>query len=275
MKQKLTLRLLGAIAGGLLLGPGAEMLLFPFIDSITALVIVVGAVAFLAAWIGAGPRFNYFGIQIAFAFYLVSLSGLATPTELAPARDRLAGIILAVIVMWVVFDQMWPVRTTTEMRRMVASVLKDASHVVALTDSQQQSADYRRESGVLRDRLANTLSTVRTLKEAAQYEFGADREGHVRTAGKLMEISMTAGALVWNHVAILNQPNESDSTSHPGLVSLRQAVKDGLVSIAEAIENKHSRQAERLVADDASSEYVRLTTVRFNELQLLSAGIDL
>jgi hypothetical protein len=89
-----------------------------------------------------------------------------------------------------------------------------------------------------------------------------------------MEIAMTAVALVWNHVVILNQPNESDSMSHPGLVSLRQAVKDGLVSIADAIESKHYRQAELLVADEASSEYVRLTTVRFNELQLLSAGID-
>jgi len=60
----------------------------------------------------------------AFAFYLVSLSGFTAPTELAPARDRLAGIMLAVIVMWFVFDQVWPVRTTTEMRRVVASVLK-------------------------------------------------------------------------------------------------------------------------------------------------------
>lgn len=274
MKQKLTFRLLGAILGGLILGLGTEVFLFPLFDSITELVIVVGSVAFLAAWIAAGPRFNYVGIQIAFAFYLVALSGFTTPTELAPARDRLAGIILAVIVMWFVFDQIWPVRTTSEMRRVVASVLKDASRVVALMDNQLPLEAYARESEILRDRLAKGLSTVRALNEAAQYEFGPGREGHIRTAGKLMQMSMTAVALVWNHVAILDESDESDAKSNPRLASVRQAVREGLFSIADAIEKEHSMETERLVADGSSSEYAKLTILRFNELQLLSAALD-
>ncbi len=274
MKQKLTFRLLGASVGGLLLGLGTEVFVFPLIDSITALVIVVGAVAFLAAWIGAGPRFSYVGIQIAFAFYLVALSGFATPTELAPARDRLAGIMLAVIVMWFVFDQIWPVRTTSEMRRAVASILKDASRVVALMDNRLPREVYTRESEILRDRLAKALSTVRTLNEAAQYEFGPGREAHIRTAGKLMQMSMTAVALVWNHVAILNDLSQSDSRSHPALASLRRVVQEGLSSIADAIEKKRPAETERLAADESSSEYVRLTISRFNELQLLSGAVD-
>jgi len=275
MKQKLTFRLLGATVGGLILGIGAEVFVFPFTESITSLVIVVGGVAFLAAWIGSGPRFGYVGIQIAFAFYLVSLSGFMTPTELAPARDRLAGIMLAVIVMWLVFDQIWPVRTTTEMRRVVASVLKDASRVVALTDEELPRNSYVRESDILRDRLAKELSTVRELNEAAQYEFGPDRDHHIRTAGTLMQMSMAAVALVWNHVAILNEPDENDSKSHPKLASVRQAVREGLFSVADAIEKGHSTETGRLVADESSSEYVRLTILRFNELQLLSAEFDL
>jgi multidrug resistance protein MdtO len=274
MKQKLTFRLLGATVGGLILGLGAEVFLFPLIDSVTSLLIVVGAVAFLAAWIAAGPRFNYVGIQIAFAFYLVALSGFATPTELAPARDRLAGIILAVIVMWFVFDQIWPVRTTTEMRRLVAAVLKDASRVVALTDIGLPRDSNARESEILRDRLAKGLSTVRTLNEAAQFEFGPDRDRHIRAAGRLMQMSMTAVALVWNHVAILNDPDENDSKSHPRLASVRAAVRDGLFSIADAIEKERPAVTPRLMADESSSEYLRLTIVRFNELQLLSAAFD-
>ena len=274
MKQKLTFRLLGAIVGGLILGLGAEVFLFPFIDSITSLVIVVGAVAFLAAWIAAGPRFNYVGIQVAFAFYIVALSGFATPTELAPARDRLAGIMLAVIVMWFVFDQIWPVRTTTEMRRVVASVLKDASRVVALTDSQLPGEGNARESEILRDRLARGLSTVRTLNEAAQYEFGVDRDSHIRTAGKLMQMSITAVALIWNHTALLNEPDESNSKSDPALISLRQRVQEGLTSIAEAIEKERSMETKHQVANEYSSEYARLTISRFNELQLLAAAFD-
>jgi multidrug resistance protein MdtO len=274
MKQKLTFRILGATAGGLVLGLGAVVFLFPFMDSITSLAIVVGAVAFLSAWIGAGARFSYAGIQIAFAFYLVSLSGFTAPTELAPARDRLAGIMLAVVVMWLVFDQIWPVRTTTEMRRVVASVLRNASRVVALNDNELSHGGYARESEILRDRLAKGLSTVRTLNDAAQYEFGPDRDRHIHTAGKLMKMSMAAVALVWNHVAILNEPDENDSKSHPGLASVRQAVREGLLSIADAIEREHSTKTEYLTAVESSSEYVRLTILRFNELQLLLATFD-
>ncbi|PWT97350.1 MAG: fusaric acid resistance protein [Terriglobia bacterium] len=273
MKQKLTLRLLGAAVGGLVLGLGAEVFVFPFIDSITSLVIVVGAVAFLAAWVGAGPRFNYAGIQLAFAFYLVTLSGFATPTELAPARDRVAGIMLAVIVMWLVFDQIWPVRTTTAMRRAVASVLKDASRVVALIDNRLPRVGSINESAILRDRLAKGLSTVRTMNEAAQYEFGLDREGHIHTAAKLMQISMTAVALVWNQAAILNEPDESELKSHPAILGLRESIKEGLSSLADALEENRSAETVRLAADGFSSEYVRLTISRFNELQSLSAAL--
>jgi multidrug resistance protein MdtO len=235
---------------------------------------MVGAVAFLSAWIGAGPRFNYVGLQIAFAFYFVSLSGFTAPTELAPARDRLAGIMLALIVMWFVFDQIWPVRSVAEMRRVVASVLRDASRVVALVDRRLSGAGYARESGVLRDRLAKDLSMVRTLNEAARYEFGLDSERQIRVADKLMQMSMTTVALAWNHAVYLGEPDEGDSRSRPAPVSLRRAVEQGLSSIADAVEEKHSADAERLVADESESEYVRLTIARYNELQSLSLSFD-
>ncbi len=273
MKEKLTFRLLGAGIGGLL-GIGAEVFLFPLMDSITALAILVGAVAFLAAWIGAGPRFNYVGFQMALAFYFVSLSGFTAPTELAPARDRFAGIMLALIVMWFVFDQIWPVRTITEMRRSVASVLKDASRVVALIDTRLPRSGYASESEILRDRLAKGLSMVRALNDAAQYEFGIDRDRQIRTADKLMRMSTTAVALVWNHATFLDEPDEDDAQSRPALVSLRQAIEQGLSSIAEAVEKKHPAEAERLVADESGSEYVRLTIARFNELRSLSLSFD-
>ena len=55
---------------------------------------------------------------------------------------------------------------------------------------------------------------------------------------------------------------------------MRQTVREGLVSIADALEKEHSTEMERLVTDESSSEYVRLTILRFNELQVLSAAFD-
>lgn len=281
MKQKLVFRLSGAILGGLVMGLGAEVFLFPFMDSITSLVVVVGAVAFLSAWVAGGPRFNYVGLQMAFAFYFTSLAGFSAPTELAPARDRFAGIMLAVLVMWFVFDQIWPVRTVTAMRRIAASILKDASRVIALIDSRLLHADFIKETDELRNRLRQELASVRTLTEATQYEFGVGREKQMRAAGTLMQISMTAVALVWNHAELLHRRDEGPSLSPPALVRFRQALAERLSAIADALNQKESLDQKNLAktldlestAAKSESEYARNTIARFRELQVLALSL--
>jgi multidrug resistance protein MdtO len=282
MKQRLALRLLGATVGGLVLGIGAEVFLFPFMDSITALVVVIGAIAFLCAWVGGGPRFNYVGLQMAFAFYLTSLEGFSAPTELAPARDRLVGILLAVFVMWFVFDQIWPVRTVTAMRRVVVSVLKDASRVVALVDGELPLPDYMRESDILRDRLGKQLSTVRMLNEATQYEFGVDYARHVRTGDTFMRMSMTTVALIWNQAAFLHKEAQSEFLTQPTLARLRQAVAERLSAMADALEKQcrlGAGDAARALdiassAGEVDSEYSKNTIARYNELHALARSLD-
>jgi multidrug resistance protein MdtO len=282
MKQKLALRLLGATIGGLVLGIGAEVFLFPFMDSITALVVVVGTIGFLCAWVAAGSRFNYVGLQMAFAFYLTSLEGFSAPTELSPARDRLVGILLAVFVMWFVLDQVWPVRTITAMRRVVVSVLKDASRVVALMDGKLPLQDYRRESDILRDRIGKQLSTIRMLNEATQYEFGVGYAKHMRTGDTFMRMSMTTVALIWNQAALLHQEAQSEFLTQPALTRLRQAIGEGISAMADALD-QHGYLTARDAAgplDVASSagefdsEYSRNTIARYNELHALALSLD-
>jgi multidrug resistance protein MdtO len=282
MKQKLALRLLGATIGGLVLGIGAEVFLFPFMDSITALAVVIGAIAFLCAWVAGGPRFNYVGLQMAFAFYLTSLDGFSAPTELSPARDRFVGILLAVFVMWFVFDQVWPVRTITAMRRVVVSVLKDASRVVALIDSRLPLQDYRRESDILRDRIGKQLSTVRMLNEATQYEFGVGYAQHMRTGDTFMRMSMTTVALIWNQASLLHEEPQSDFLTKPALTGLRHAIADRLSALADALEQHGYLRIRDATgpfdvapsASELDSEYSRNTIARYNELHALALSLD-
>jgi multidrug resistance protein MdtO len=279
MKQRLTFRLMGSILGGLVLGIGAEVFLFPHMDSITSLVILVGCVAFLSAWVTGGRRFGYVGLQIAFAFYLTALAGFTAPTELAPARDRFAGIVLAMVVMWFVFDQMWPVRTTTEMRNVVASVLTDASQVISIVDSGISHADNLRESDRLRDRLGKQLFTVRMLNDAVEYEFGVDRDRHLRTGRILMEISMTAIALVWSHATLIHREEPGGWVSRPAFVKLRQSVAQGLLLMAEALREIPSAPNAVTIPDledaaGATPEYARNTVARFHELQSLALTLN-
>lgn len=86
-KQRQVLRLAGAAFGGLL-GIACLVFLFPEMDSITSLVLVVAAVTASCAWIGtSSPRLSYFGLQTA------SRKGQPVCSEGRPSiRDRSAAV---------------------------------------------------------------------------------------------------------------------------------------------------------------------------------------
>jgi multidrug resistance protein MdtO len=133
IKQKFAFRLLGSMLGGLM-GLGAAAFLFPNMDSITSLVVLISIIALIAGWVALGRRFSYVGMQIALSFYLVAFEGFSAPTKLAPPRDSLVGILLALVVMWIVFDQIWPVRTVNVMRRALATLLQDGAKLFRLPE---------------------------------------------------------------------------------------------------------------------------------------------
>jgi multidrug resistance protein MdtO len=282
MKQRFTLRILGSLLGGLILGLGTIAFLFPYMDSITSLIVIVGAIAFAASWISGGPRFNYLGIQVAFAFYLVALLDFSAATELAPARDRFVGILFAVVVVWFVFDQIWPVRTVTAMRRVLASVLRSGASLILLIDAAKQRDQLLRETDSLRDRLGKSISALRTMSEAVEYEFGVDREQHLRSSELILQISITAAALIWNQVAALHDEQAIDFLAEPDLVEMRRRLADHLNIMAEAIERKTGFPSEysaglatpSLLNSEHSGEYTGNTIARYEDLQNLASTLS-
>jgi multidrug resistance protein MdtO len=109
---------------------------------VALLAILIAIIAFIAGWIAGGSRFNYVGLQLAFAFLLVAFEGFSAPTELAPARDRFVGILFAIIVMWFVFDQLWPVRTVTAMRWALGNVLRSGASLLLLINNVKQREEF-------------------------------------------------------------------------------------------------------------------------------------
>jgi multidrug resistance protein MdtO len=281
MKQRFTLRILGSLLGGLILGLGTIVFLFPSMDSITSLLVLVGTLAFVGSWIAGGPVFNYLGLQVAFSFYLVALLDSSASTELAPARDRFIGILFALVVMWFVFDQIWPVRTVTAMRRVLASVLRSAAQLFVLIDSVEQYDQLLRETESLRDRLAKNVSSLRTMSEVVEYEFGVDREQHIRSSELILQISITAAALIWNQVAVLHDEQGIDFLAEPGLVEMRRRLADRLNLLAEAVVQKTSWSEEdlgsfvsrHLLGSEHHGEYVRNTIARYEDLQTLASQL--
>ncbi len=243
----------------------------------------IASIAFVAGWIsgGGGAKFGYIGLQLVFAFYLVAFEGFSAPTQLAPARDRCAGILFAIIVMWFVFDQVWPIRTVTAMRRVLASVLRSGANLFLLTDTVEQHNQLLQETDTLRDRLGKNISALRTMSEAVEYEFGVDRERHIRSSELMLQISMTATALIWNQVAVLHDERDDDFIAEPGLVGMRQQLAAQLNSMAQAVDSKTAYPPENMATFVSPSllnslrygEYIRNTIARYEDLQNLALAL--
>jgi multidrug resistance protein MdtO len=271
IKQKLANRFIGsAIGGGLAIL--ATAFLFPHMDSITSLVVLIAVVAFIAAWWAGGRQFGYAGLQIAFSFYLVAFEGFSAPTELAPARDRLVGILVALVVIWFVFDQLWPVRTVTAMRRALVGILRGEARFLRLFESDLPHKTKLRQFDAIRDQIAKTIAGLRTLNDTVVYEFGVDREQHIRLSDSILRAALTAVPLFWNQLAALHSEQDRDFLTEPGLVEMRRNVAAHIDAMAEALAEATQPPTASGLVDPALldspryGEYARNTIAGHDEL---------
>ncbi|HEY1743004.1 MAG TPA: FUSC family protein, partial [Granulicella sp.] len=275
IKQKLIFRLIGAIIGGLFLGLGATIYLFPHMDSITSLVLLIAAVAMLSAWWAAGRQFNYVGLQIAFAFYIVAFEGFSAPTQLAPARDRLVGILLALVVMAFVFDLLWPVRTVTAMRSSLASMMDDAAKYLRMANDINNIAELRQQADALRDRMGKTVGAIRTMNETVEYEFGVDVKQQLISGNMILGAALTLVAFFWNQFAVLHRKEDFKYLTQPELIVMRSKMAEGMDMMAKATINKTefamitpgTLASPSLLADPVFGEFARNAVDRYCELE--------
>jgi multidrug resistance protein MdtO len=281
-KQKLLFRILGAAIGGLVFGIGATAFLFPQMDSITSLVVLLAMIAFIAAWCGTGRRFSYVGLQIALAFYFVAFEGFGAPTELAPARDRFVGILVALVVMWFVFDQMWPVRTVTVMRRGLASVLRSDASLLQLGEPGQPWSEKLRQANALRDQVGKTVAGLRSMNDAVEYEFGVNQEMHLHSSQAILRAAFNAVAMFWNQLVVFHSAEDEDFLRDPRLIEMRRAFAAELNAMADVVANKAAYKpglasglSDGTILDHPRyGEYVRNTVNRFGELQGIVSSLN-
>jgi multidrug resistance protein MdtO len=281
MKQKFVYRFLGAMIGGLVLGLGCTSFVFPLIDTITPLVIVVGLVALLSAWWAAGRRFNYIGLQIAFSFYLVAFEGFSAPTELAPARDRLIGMLLALVIMWFVFDQIWPVRTVTAMRKAFAAILQSEARFLRLFEAARENRKILSKVDALRDQIGKTMAALRTMNDAVEYEFGVNRAAHGRSSEMIIQAGLSAVALFWNQLAVLHRDQDRDFIDQQGLIEMRSKLAENLDAMAASVADRRMFSPvsidtlvdATLLANPRYREYALNSVTQYEDLQKLVCAL--
>jgi multidrug resistance protein MdtO len=285
-KQKLTYRVVGSAIGGLVFGLGAITFLLPSMDSIASLILLVGSVTFLAAWISTGRIFGYVGMQIAYAFYFVAVAGSGAPTELAPARDRLVGILLALAIMWFVFDQIWPVRTITAMRKALATVLRDAAGLFRLPDRDVRTLAASPQVDALRSSLGTTVTRIRTMNDSVQYEFGPDRERNVRQGAMIVDAAFVSAAVFLNHLVALeteaNRTIEHARAAGASSLQLRGQLAEGLEQMAAGLGGQNSpilqasevKQIDAVVGTEPFQEYERNALSDYSRLRMIVLSLD-
>jgi multidrug resistance protein MdtO len=137
--HKLTLRVSGAIIGGLVAGICIVWVL-PHMTDIGQLCALVAVVAAGAGWIAtSSERLAYLGMQIAFAFFLGVLQGYAPATDLSLLRDRVAGILLGNVVMTLVFSMFWPESARTRLRGSLGEALRAIAALLKAPETAAQS----------------------------------------------------------------------------------------------------------------------------------------
>jgi multidrug resistance protein MdtO len=141
--HKLTLRISGAIIGGLIAALSIVFILPHFTD-IGQLCGLTAVVVLFAAWVStSSERLSYAGMQIALAFFMGLLQTYSPATDLTVLRDRVVGILLGNVVMALVFSVLWPESAITRLRSALSGALRS---IAALLKSPQDAATNRQHA---------------------------------------------------------------------------------------------------------------------------------
>ena len=174
-RQKQFLRISGAVAGGLVLGIGSQVFILPYLDTITGFSLLFAAITAVAAWFAtSSQRLSYFGLQIANAFYLITVQEFTIQTSLATARDRVVGVMLGLLMMWIAFHSLSKDSAVEHMLASFAANLRAIAALALLPGSEEPEVAMKRIRA-LRAEIGSNFQTVMAQSDAVPFEFGLKR----------------------------------------------------------------------------------------------------
>jgi multidrug resistance protein MdtO len=165
--------------------------LMPNMVSLASLLVITAILAFISSWIATGStRVAYLGVQMGITLYLVLFDGAGPAVALLPARDRLIGILVGILVMGVIDIALWPVFTRSALRSKFASILHRMARLqqVAATGDERQKC---KESVGIHREVAEAMALQEELVfEPTAADAAADTERRIvlRVLNRLQEV---------------------------------------------------------------------------------------
>ena len=259
-RQKQFLRLAGAITGGFIFGMGAQVFILPYLDSIAGFSILFAVVTAVAAWFAtASSRLSYFGVQLALAYYLINLQEFTIQTSLAVARDRVVGVLLGLVVMWLVFDRLWVRNAVDEMQAIFAHNLELLAQLAQqlLEDDPKKALSRIRK---LRDEINQNFSAVNAQADAVIFEFGPSRQRKLEIRDQIRHWQPRLRTLLLLQITLVQYRLPKPPKDLPDLItaaqrSFDQAISDALCAIAAEVNGKPASAPVDLRASQARLEH--------------------
>ena len=225
-RQKQILRLTGAICGGVIALLSIVFIL-PETESITAVMLLVAAVSAWSAWFAlSSTRLSYFGLQTALAFYLALIQDYGSNTQLAPARDRALGVLLGLAMMWLVFENLWPVSAVEHMRAGLSRNLRLLGRLMTAPDTGELEAVIERIRDS-RDRIQEGLTAVQGHADSVLFEIGSPQHvQHLATREATLRLQATLRTLFVIEIAICQYRTQAAPRDRPREIIEAQRVFD-------------------------------------------------
>ena len=225
--RKLFFRVIGSTFGGLVLGIGSLVFVFPNIEGVTGFLLVIAAIAFLGAWAAGSPYFGYIGLQIAFSYYLLAFERLRAPDQMTPARDRLLGIALGFLVMFLVFHQVRPERTVDTMRRLLARLLRAEAEMLRLLGAEPGGTSTEQVAAIRRQ-IAPLLANLQNFAHAVAFELPPDRAADLRLSDEILNATARTEELL---ILVSAWPDDDRASK------TRIALENSLCNLASVLEH--------------------------------------
>jgi multidrug resistance protein MdtO len=184
------LRLSGFVVGGLILGISAQILILPDIDTVFGFAIFFAAVTAFAAWFAtSSPRLSYFGVQIALSFYFVNLQDAHVQTDLTIARDKVVGVLLAILAMGFVFDRFGTKSAALQLQTLLVRNIRMVAQLAVCPVARGRGIAASPISR-LRSQINDNFAGLESQMDAARFEFGFRhrRERDVGECGRIEKV---------------------------------------------------------------------------------------
>jgi multidrug resistance protein MdtO len=165
------LRLAGFVAGGVVLGISAQILILPAIDSIFGFALFFAAGTAIAAWFAtSSPRLSFFGVQMALAFYFINLQDFKFETDLTIPRDKAMAALLGILAMGLIFDRFGTKSDKELLQKLLVRNVRMLAQL-GLCPVVRDRALAVSQISHLRSQINDNFASLEAQTDAARFEF--------------------------------------------------------------------------------------------------------